>query len=242
MEAEAAEEDVAKRPAEGGQDAALLLGLDDVRVHQVLGVAVVLVVGVRGEQLQVHVLGVAVEELGARLANDLGVGAEAGVADVGLDLALCVLLAWGSHIVLHLSLPPKLHRASAARKAKLTLAVIVSSSRHVPDGDGDNVGGLLLAGNVDNLNDPVLVRGVKVLLQQRLDLLDVGGILAALGGDKVGPEALLVDGRKDDLDDRGQVLWFGGTGLHVCGESGSGRGFVGKVGDIVEGAVFTWKT
>ena len=96
---------------------------------------------------------------------------------------------------------------------KLTLAVIVLGGGHVPYSDGDDVGRILLAGKVNNLNDPVLVRGVEVLLQQSFDLLDVSGILAALGGDKVGPEALLVDGGKDDLDDRWKVLWFGGARL-----------------------------
>lgn len=89
VEAQPAEEDVAEGPSEGGEDAALLLRLDDVAVDEVLGVAVVLVIWVCGEKLQVHVLGVAVEELGAGLVDDLGVGAEAGVTDVGLDLALC---------------------------------------------------------------------------------------------------------------------------------------------------------
>lgn len=95
MEAEAGEEDVAKGSAQRGQDAALLLGLDDVRVYQVLGVAVVLVVGVRGEELEVDVLRVAVEEFGAGFGDDFGVGAETGVADVGLDFALYnVMLAF----------------------------------------------------------------------------------------------------------------------------------------------------
>lgn len=89
VEAEAGEEDVAKRPADGGEHAARLLRLDHVRVHEVLGVAPVLVVRVRGQQLQVHVLRVAVEELGAGLVDHLGVGVEAGVLDAHLEFALC---------------------------------------------------------------------------------------------------------------------------------------------------------
>lgn len=97
----------------------------------------------------------------------------------------------------------------------LTFPVVVGGGGHVPDGDGDNLGGIRLA-QVDDIDGPVLVAGVEVLLEQGLDLLDVGLVLAGAVGDEVGPQALLVDGGEDDLGHGGQVFGFGLAGLHVC--------------------------
>ena len=89
MEAQATEEDVTKRPTKSRQDAALLLCFDNVRVHQILGVAVVLVVGVCCQELQVLVIRVAVEKFTACLVNHLTIGVQTRIFDSGLGLGLC---------------------------------------------------------------------------------------------------------------------------------------------------------
>lgn len=99
----------------------------------------------------------------------------------------------------------------------LTLALVSLGGGHVPNGHGNNVRGLALAGVVDDLDDPVIVGRGEVLLEQLLNLGPVPVVLAALGGHKVGPQALLVDGGEDALDHGGEVVRRGLADLGAGG-------------------------
>lgn len=74
------------------------------------------------------------------------------------------------------------------KREKNKLTLIVVGGRHVPYGDCRNARRAAgRVGQVDDGNDPVLILGVQVLLEELLDLMEVRGVLRALFGDEVGP-------------------------------------------------------